>query len=117
MVTRRAPLTPAVLHILLALSETPRHGYAIMKQVDADARGVVKIGPGTLYGSLNRMLAAELISEVDQPGADHDDDRRIYYGITAKGRQALGNEIARYQRVITLAAGLSAPAEAGSHGS
>ena len=58
-----APLTPAVLHILLALSTQERHGYGIMKQVRSDSQGKVKMGPGTLYGSLGRMIDAGLIRE------------------------------------------------------
>src|SRR5688572_28110479 len=61
-----APLTPAVLHILLALSSRERHGYGIMKQVESDSQGKVKMGPGTLYGSLARMLDAGLIRESDK---------------------------------------------------
>ena len=57
------PLTPAVLHILLALSTIERHGYGIMKQVELDSRGKVKMGPGTLYGSIRRMLEAGMIRE------------------------------------------------------
>ena len=101
---RASPLTPAVLHILLAVSETHRHGYAIMKQVQADARGAVTIGPGTLYGSLNRMLKAGLVTEVAPP--DGEDERRIYYGITAAGRQALAAELDRYRRVVAVSAAL-----------
>ena len=57
----QAPLTPAVLHILLALSTGERHGYGIMKQVRADSQGKVKMGPGTLYGSIARMTEAGLV--------------------------------------------------------
>ena len=64
--TTSAPLTPAVLHILLALSSEERHGYGIMKQVNADSRGKVTMGPGTLYGSLARMMEAGLIRESDK---------------------------------------------------
>ena len=60
------PLTPAVLHILLALSTQERHGYGIMKQVESDSQGKVKMGPGTLYGSLGRMIEAGLIRESDK---------------------------------------------------
>ena len=63
-----APLTPAVLHILLALSTQERHGYGIMKQVELDSQGKVKMGPGTLYGSLGRMIDAGLIRESSMPG-------------------------------------------------
>jgi Transcriptional regulator PadR-like family len=64
--TPQAPLTPAVLHILLALSTGERHGYGIMKQVEADSQGKVKMGPGTLYGSMGRMMEAGLIRESDK---------------------------------------------------
>lgn len=98
------PLTPAVLHILLALSTEERHGYAIMKQVESDSHGKVKMGPGTLYGSIGRMLDAGLIQETDKkidPGLD--DERRIYYQITALGRKTLSAELDRYREVVALA--------------
>lgn len=98
------PLTPAVLHILLALSTQDRHGYGIMKQVDADSHGKVSMGPGTLYGSLSRMLDAGLIAESDkQIDPELDDSRRIYYTITASGKQALATELERYHDVVALA--------------
>ena len=59
----KQPLTPAVFHILLALADGEKHGYAIMKDVEAQTSGQVKMGPGTLYGSIKRMLAASLIEE------------------------------------------------------
>src|SRR3954464_10758179 len=99
-----APLTPAVLHILLALSTEERHGYAIMKQVESDSQGKVKMGPGTLYGSIGRMLDAGLIRESDKkidPGLD--DERRIYYQITACGQKALAGELDRYREVVAIA--------------
>src|SRR5882762_3415989 len=85
-----APLTPAVLHILLALSTGARHGYGIMKQVKADAGERVTMGPGTLYGSLRRMIDAGLIRETDKRiDPEIDDERRVYYEITGLGQQAL----------------------------
>jgi DNA-binding PadR family transcriptional regulator len=98
------PLTPAVFHILLALSGADRHGYGIMKQVEADSQGKVSMGPGTLYGSLKRMLDAGLVVESDKrvdPAMD--DQRRIYYRLTAAGRKALAAEIQRYDHLISLA--------------
>lgn len=100
------PLTAAVLHILLALSTGERHGYGIMKQVEADSRGKVKMGPGTLYGSMGRMIEAGLIQESDKrvdPGMD--DERRIYYKLTGAGRAALGAELERYRGVVAVAKG------------
>lgn len=99
-----APLTPAVLHILLALSTRERHGYAIMKQVEEESHGKVKMGPGTLYGSIGRMIDAELIAESDKKiDPEMDDERRVYYKITALGRKALAAELARYNEVVSLA--------------
>ena len=98
-----APLTPAVLHILLALSTEERHGYAIMKQVESDSQGKVKMGPGTLYGSIGRMLEAGLIGETDKKiDPDLDDERRIYYRITALGKKTLAAELDRYREVVAI---------------
>ena len=98
------PLTPAVFHILLALSNGERHGYGIMKQVEADTQGKVTMGPGTLYGSLKRMLDAGLVKESDKRiDTELDDERRIYYQITGVGVQALTAELERYQRIVTVA--------------
>ena len=99
-----APLTPAVLHILLALSTKERHGYGIMKQVDADSQGKVKMGPGTLYGSLGRMIDAGLICDSEKKiDPDMDDERRVYYRITALGQKALAAELERYREVVAVA--------------
>lgn len=98
------PLTPAVLHILLALSTGERHGYGIMKQVEIDSRGKVKMGPGTLYGSLGRMIDAGLIRESDKKvDPKMDDERRVYYRITGLGQKALAAELQRYREVIAVA--------------
>ena len=98
------PLTPAVLHILLALSARERHGYGIMKQVEADSRGKVRMGPGTLYGSIRRMTDAGLIRESDRKvDPQLDDERRVYYRITALGQQTLAAEVRRYRRVVAVA--------------
>jgi len=99
-----APLTPAVLHILLALSAREMHGYGIMKQVQEESRGKVKMGPGTLYGSLGRMIDAGLIAETDKKiDPELDDERRVYYKITALGRKGLASELERYREVVALA--------------
>jgi DNA-binding PadR family transcriptional regulator len=98
------PLTPAVLHILLALSTQERHGYGIMKQVELDSQGKVKMGPGTLYGSIGRMVDAGLIRESDKKvDPEMDDERRVYYRITAAGRNALEEELDRYREVVAVA--------------
>jgi len=98
------PLTPAVFHILLALSSGERHGYGIMKQVEIDSEGKVTMGPGTLYGSLKRMLEAGLVRESDKRvDPEMDDERRIYYQITGMGTEALAAELERYQHIVTIA--------------
>src|SRR5512145_1047891 len=98
------PLTPAVFHILLALSTGERHGYGIMKQVEADSQGRVSMGPGTLYGSLKRMLDSGLVEESDKRiDPEMDDERRIYYQITGIGAQTLAAELERYKRIVSLA--------------
>ena len=100
----RSPLTPAVLHILLALSTEERHGYGIMKQVERESHGKVNMGPGTLYGSIGRMIEAGLIRESDKrPDPALDDERRIYYAITGAGREALEAELDRYREVVAVA--------------
>ncbi len=89
------PLTPAVFHILLALAKGEKHGYEIMKQVRRDSQDKVKMGNGTLYGSIKRMLADGLIEEAGDQAGD-DDTRRKYYKLTRLGRKALDAEMKRY---------------------
>ena len=102
--TPNTPLTPAVLHILLALSTEERHGYGIMKEVESDSGGKVKMGPGTLYGSLGRMMEAGLIRESDKKiDPELDDERRVYYKITALGQATLAAELERYREVVAIA--------------
>jgi DNA-binding PadR family transcriptional regulator len=93
-----------VLHILLALSTQERHGYGIMKQVEADSHGKVKMGPGTLYGSLGRMIEAGLIREIDKKvDPEMDDERRVYYKLTGTGQKTLAAELERYREVVAVA--------------
>ncbi len=83
-----------------------RHGYGIMKQVEADSEGKVKMGPGTLYGSVGRMLEAGLIRESDKRvDPEMADERRIYYELTVAGRAALAAELKRYRSVVAVAEG------------
>ena len=93
-----APLTPAVFHILLALHGRERHGYDIMQQVKEDSRGQVKMGPGTLYGSIDRMITAGLVIE-----GNKQDPRRIYYKLTALGQTALRAESERLSAIAATA--------------
>jgi DNA-binding PadR family transcriptional regulator len=102
--TTKTPLTPAVFHILLALSTQERHGYGIMKQAESDSQGKVKMGPGTLYGSIGRMIEAGLIRESDKKiDPEMDDERRIYYKVTGLGKEALAAELERYRQVLMVA--------------
>jgi DNA-binding PadR family transcriptional regulator len=98
------PLTPAVFQILLALSNGERHGYAIMREVAADTNGSLQLGPGTLYGSLKRMVAGRLIEEADErPDPDLDDERRRYYRITDFGMKAVRAEAERLATAVSAA--------------
>ena len=98
------PLTPAVFNILLALADGEKHGYAIMLEVEANTQGAVKMGPGTLYGSIKRMLEAGLINESDErPDPDLDDQRRRYYALSGLGRRVLHAEAQRLRDQAALA--------------
>jgi len=97
------PLTPVVLHILLTLADGERHGYAIAQEVEETTDGQIRMGPGTLYGSIQRMLSASLIEETSQRRRAADDERRRYYRITALGKRALESELQRLSRVVRLA--------------
>src|SRR5262245_18848595 len=91
-----APLTPAVFHILLALAEGPLHGYAVMQAVEASAGE--EMGPGTIYGSLQRMETAGLVKEL----APRADDRRRVFTLLPSGRRALVGESRRLARLASL---------------
>ena len=98
------PMTPAMFNILLALADGEKHGYAIMLEVEANTQGVVKMGPGTLYGSIKRMLASGLIEESDErPDPELDDERRRYYRLSGLGQRALRMEVTRIESQINLA--------------
>ncbi len=99
------PLTPAVLYILLALRSGEHHGYEIMKEVRSVSDGKITLGPGTLYGSIKRLLAAGLIAETektDDISSRAREDRR-YYRITGAGKQQLATEIERLVQVLDIA--------------
>jgi len=94
-------LPVAALQILITLADGDRHGYAIMQDVAARTDGALRLGPGTLYGSIKRMLHDGLIEELDErPDPDQDDARRRYYRITARGRKAAGEEIGRLAKLV-----------------
>jgi DNA-binding PadR family transcriptional regulator len=95
------PLTPAVFHILLALSLKERHGYEIMKQVEEDSGGRITLGPGTLYTAIRRLLDDGWIVEV--ASKEEGDERRKYYRLSSKGKAVLSEETERLSQVAGLA--------------
>lgn len=98
------PLTPAVLHILLALADerNGKHGYAVAREVEESTEGQIRMGPGTLYGSIQRMLDASLIEE-RRGRASEEDERRRYYKLTGLGKRVLSLELERLAAVVALA--------------
>jgi DNA-binding PadR family transcriptional regulator len=98
------PLPVSEFQILLALADEERHGYAIKREVAARTQGDVQLGPGTLYGSIKRMVASGLIEECDErPDPELDDERRRYYRITSLGRQVAMAEARRMERLVGIA--------------
>ena len=95
------PLTPAVFHILLALAGGKRHGYAISKVVLRQTDGRMRMGPGTLYGTLQRLLDQGWVEAVDGP--ESADERRRYYRLKALGRRALEAEVERMDALVRTA--------------
>ena len=103
-VMRLMPLTPAVFFILFALASGDKHGYAIMQETVTLSDGKFRMGPGTLYTTIQRLLELSLIEEVPDPGsADKRDTRRRYYRLTRHGRLLLDAEINRMGAVLQLA--------------
>jgi DNA-binding PadR family transcriptional regulator len=95
------PLTPAVFHILLALADEERHGYGIMQEVSLRTEGQVRMGPGTLYGTIKRMLAEGVIQESDErPDPELDDERRRYYELTEFGKTVAMAETERLENLV-----------------
>jgi DNA-binding PadR family transcriptional regulator len=95
------PLQAAVFHILVALADRERHGYGIMQDIAARTGGKMRISPGTLYGSIKRMIEQGPIQECDErPDPELDDERRRYYRITAFGRSVAGAETERLSKLI-----------------
>jgi DNA-binding PadR family transcriptional regulator len=99
---RFLPLTPATLHILLALAGEDLHGYAIMQEVSRQSEGKYKLGPGTLYDNLQRLADQGMVREISRGAkeAKGDDARRRYYRLNALGRRVLTAEIARLEGVV-----------------
>ena len=98
------PLPPATFHILVALADEDRHGYAIMQDVAARTDGDLKLSPGTLYRSIQRMLDQRLIEELsERPAPELDDERRRYYRITSRGTTVAKAEARRLAQMLKLA--------------
>ena len=98
------PLTPLSYHVLLALADTDRHGYGVMKEIERQTSGQMKPATGTLYLAAKRLVDTGLIEESDgRPDPETDDRRRKYYRLTDYGRQVLGAETQRLFRVLSVA--------------
>jgi DNA-binding PadR family transcriptional regulator len=93
------PLSPATLHILLALAGEDRHGYGIMQEVARQSEGQYKLGPGTLYDNLEKLMNQAMVEEAPRP-SPNDDPRRRYYRLTGLGRRTLSAEIERLEGVV-----------------
>lgn len=98
------PLQPATFHILMAVADEDRHGYAIIQDVAARTNGEVKLSAGTLYRSIQRMLEQDLLIEAQQrPAPEEDDERRRYYRITELGIAVARAEVQRLAQLMRLA--------------
>lgn len=97
--TNAPPLSPAALHILLSLAAEDLHGYAIMQEVARQSEGKYKLGPGTLYDNLQKLVRREWVEELGRRPGD-DDPRRRYYRLTSLGRGILAAETARLAGVV-----------------
>ena len=98
------PLPASAMHIIVALAEGEKHGYAIMRDVEQLSDGVVRMGPGTLYGSIKRMIDQGLLEESDErPNPALDDERRRYYRLTELGQRVGAAEHARLSRLLSAA--------------
>ena len=103
-IDRLLPLPTATFHILLALADDDRHGYAIIQDVAARTRGELQMSAGTLYRSIQRMLEQGLLEETrDRPAPDQDDERRRYSRITPFGNAVAGAEARRLAQLLRLA--------------
>ena len=101
----KRPLSPTVLHILLALAEGARHGYSIKQAAESRSEGSVRLGPGTLYEAIQRLQDAGLIRETSGDGdpINGQEAQRRYYALTARGRRLLREEIQQLGRLVDYA--------------
>jgi DNA-binding PadR family transcriptional regulator len=95
------PLPAAAFQIMLALADSDMHGYAIMREVEEQTGGRLRLGPGTLYGSIQALLEGKLIEEIDRPGEM--EERRRYYRLTAAGRKRMRSEAEKMADVLRVA--------------
>ena len=103
---RLFPLTPAVFFILFALADGEKHGYAIMQTVSRISDNQFRMGPGTLYTTIQRLLELDLIEETERAGARSDhESRRRYYKLTRTGKAVFDAEVKRMESVVRLARG------------
>ncbi len=93
------PLSPAILHILLSLAGEDLHGYAIMQEISRQSEGRYKLGPGTLYDNLQKLIDRRLVQELGHRPGD-EDPRRRYYRLTSLGRGVLAAEVSRLEAVV-----------------
>lgn len=100
--SRTPPLSPATLHILLALASEDLHGYGIILEIARQSQGSYRLGPGTLYDNLKKLMDQKLVIDAPRSSLAKDEDRRLYR-ITAAGRSALSFEIERLQKVVLTA--------------
>jgi len=99
-------LTPAAFHIMLVLASGENHGYAIMREVAEHSNGKMRLGPGSLYGTIKRMLEDGWIEESDErPDPEMDDERRRYYRLTGVGRKLVKAEAERLEQLVKVARG------------
>lgn len=101
----RRPLSPTVLYILLALADGPRHGYAVKQEAESQSNGAVRLGPGTLYEAIQRLLDADLVREAraEASPANGQEAQRRYYELTARGRRVVRDEIAQLGHLVAYA--------------
>jgi DNA-binding PadR family transcriptional regulator len=101
---RFSPLPSAAFQILLSLADCDLHGYGIMRQVEEQTGGRMRLGPGTLYSSIQALLEEEMIEEVDQPGEPQPgNERRRYYRLTSGGRKVARSEAERLAEILRIA--------------
>ncbi|HTH53507.1 MAG TPA: helix-turn-helix transcriptional regulator [Edaphobacter sp.] len=101
-ISSNSPLSAATLHILLALASEDLHGYGIIQEIARQSQGSYRVGPGTLYDNLKKLMDQKLVIDVPRSALPKDEERR-FYRITSSGREVLGEEVERLREVVTTA--------------